>query len=283
VKRIAFLTAVFVLPFSASSQAVRKAGASPQPRSAQSNSYGITDIAGLVGRLQKLDLTKGEFETKGQYDTRMGTLPVPRGTLVFRLESPAVKYDADSQEMEFELRGDEAGLCLSLPAETTPENTPLICSASECEYTLKRALRKSGSYVGSNPFGVKQTIEYSEYDAYGVLISAASPIQVNRALRSADFRFSIGAEDARALKPFLVVEFIGELDDFLIDSGMDGHKPTLEEPYDLRVYHSYVRFRLERVMMVDKRTNQSVADFTPDLKLEPAMVYRLPGRHSPIK
>ncbi len=266
-----FLPILLLIPLSANSQAVKR---KPLPTSPP----GTTDIVALVKRLQALNPFKGEFETKDQYEARMATLPVPRGTLTLRADDPSFNYDADAKEMRFVLQGDEADLCLSVPAGTPRERIPVICNSSDSEYTVKKVFLRRGSYIGGNAFGAKKVIELSEYDDYGVLIVGSSPIQVNTTLRTADFIFFLPVEEAKAIESFLGVELLGEVAEPSVDSGMTGHRPTLEEPYETRIHASYVRFRLDSVRIVDKRTGRVVANFNAGVKVVPGMVYRLPRR-----
>ena len=252
-------------------QAQRRSAATERNTSTGSTN----DIVQLVGRLNKLDLAKKEFETREQHQARIAAAS-PRGPIVLRLDAPGyMNFDADLKQMKFELIGDEARLCLDVPPGTSRTNTPIICQAGESEHTLKKVFRKAGAYTGTNAFGATQRVDYSEYDAYGIHLAGTSPIQVNQILRSADFIFPMGIEEAKATKPFLAIELIGEVDNPMVQSGTTGHKPTLAEPYEERIHVSYVPFRLEKVRIVDKRRGNALATFTPDMGLRPGMVFRI--------
>jgi hypothetical protein len=221
------------------------------------------NISQLIDRVILAGGKKGkdEFETTEQYDARRNeakTVTAKLGTLVFVLPPDTLDliYSADAQEMRIKLTATHKSLFFD-GGGLTSGNTFIVRSTQ---------ISKS-SYVGTNAFGVKKSIESTVFRNHGVFVAQGSTVTLNERSNAATFTFSMDIEEARVSKRFLRVALVGKLVEWRVYSVEDGHSPTVEEPWDSFTTGLYIPFLLEEVRVLDSRTGQVVSNFTPGMKV----------------
>jgi hypothetical protein len=221
------------------------------------------NISQLIDRVILAGGMKGkdEFETTEQYDARRNegkAVTAKQGTLVFVLPPDTfdLTYSADAQEMRIKLTARRKFLFFD-GGGSTSGNTFIIRSTQ---------ISKS-SYVGTNAFGVKMSIESTVSRDHGVFVAQGSTVTLNDTSNAASFTFSMDIEEARVSKRSLRVALVGKLAEWRVYSIEDGHSPTVEEPWDSLTKGLYIPFLLEEVRVLDSRTGQVVSNFTPDMKV----------------
>jgi hypothetical protein len=221
------------------------------------------NISQLIDRLILAGGMKGkdEFETTEQYDARRNEGKVAtakQGTLVFVLSPDTfdVTYSADAQEMTIKMTARQRSLLFD-GGGSTSGNT----------FIVRSTLISKSSYVGTNSFGVKRSIESTVSRDHGVFVAQGSTMTLNEISNAASFTFSMDIEEARVSKRFLRVALVGRLAEWRVYSSEDGHSPTVEEPWDSLTKGSYIPFLLEEVRVLDSRTGQVVSNFTPGMKV----------------
>jgi hypothetical protein len=221
------------------------------------------NISRLIDRLILAGGLKGkeEFETTEQYDARRGAgkaSAARQGTLVFVLppDTPDLIYSADAQEMEIKLMARRTFLFFDGGGST-----------SGSTFAIRNTLISKSSYIGTNAFGVKRSIESTVSKDLGVFIVPRSPVTLNELSSDAAFTFSMDTEEARVSKRFLRVALVGKLDESRVYSSEDGHSPTVEEPWQSITKGLFIPFLLEEVRVLDSRTGEVVTNFTPEMKV----------------
>jgi hypothetical protein len=192
-------------------------------------------------------LKKGEFESTKQFESRqsefvkkpfLGEIS-PATKISISLDPPqnehdfALAYDADTSQMKLRLA--EKGF-------------PIGCTLS-----LGRTSRQTGSYVGSNAFGVKARVTKHEvtYFCLGGNIGH-------------EVAFPVDPEKARKVKPNLRVLLIGSLAAPYRSESSDYSEATISDPVEVS-YSAYIlHLDVEQVWVYDWMTGE--------------IVYR-PGKH----
>jgi hypothetical protein len=155
---------------------------------------------------------KSEFETREQYNARRASAPAIGRHVRFVVEESAPRasftYDADAQEMALHLKGDRT-LLPDAPSTIGTDEYGRALFGRSVTLVVRRALVKSGSYIGENAYGASAIINYSEYEEWGIRLDPGSPFRLDHpdhpvgdSLQS-NFTFSVGLSEARSLKPFL--------------------------------------------------------------------------------
>lgn len=222
------------------------------------------NISQLIDRLILAGGLKGkdEFETTEQYDARRKAGEAAAAklrTLVFVLppDTPDLTYSADAQEMKIKLTARHTFLFFD-GGGSTSGNT----------FIIRSTLISKSSYVGTNAFGVKRSIESTVSRDHGVFVAPGSPVTLNEISTDAAFTFSMDIEEARVAKRFLRVALVGKLPESRVYSSEDGHSPTVEEPWASLTKGLYIPLVLEEVRVLDSRTGEVLSNFTPDMKVE---------------
>ena len=228
------------------------------------------DIVQLIDKLKAGTDEKGEFETTAEYEARRKAVTIQKAAVSFVVENVILRYDADASEMTVRLVADVTSIPAAPPTISRSADGSMLYGRS-LTVLVRSILKQGGSYVGTNAFGAKRSIDYRAYDDYGVRLAPDSPINFNNNpltdVKASLFTFSLDPTQARDLKPFLRVALVGTLTEPRVWSSLDTHDPTFSEPYETRRNGLYVTLRLEEVRILDSRSGEMVTNFTPDMRV----------------
>jgi len=223
----------------------------PRPSPAIGN-----EIAQVIASLNTAGAArgKGEYETTKEYESRSNEVSARFGQLAFLLPADASEfgYDADKREMRLDLLSGE----VFLGEDEGDRSVGSFC--------LKRRLVRTGTYVGSNVFGVSRRIQSSVYAEHGIAISPDSPISIDRSTGGGTFTFPLEVPVARSLKPFLRVVLAGPIAKARVYKTKEHQSPNIDDPYEMTSNGLYILLLLEEVRVIDVRSGKQVAIIPPE-------------------
>jgi hypothetical protein len=202
--------------------------------------------------LQKDVPQRSEFETIDNYKTR---LPAPFDTsreYFLGVTEPRsngeqlYRYDIENQLLMFEAGSSETNVSI---AQYTPLPGKLV--------TLLSRIDNKGFYEGTNAFGVKVTVEKSEWNYY--LVNIVNPECLPDSLfdkSHCSFRFtvSIPPKQAKTLSKKAVIviglKFLGPA--YSTKECVYIHKPKIDNPDDWSIYFHLIEARIASVILYDK-------------------------------
>jgi|ERR1039458_7686316 hypothetical protein len=199
---------------------------------------------------------KGEYETKEEHESRQKAMAARYGQLTFLVPDAKFAYNADKGEMKLIL------FPLSyFVGDTTPP--PL-----EEMLDLSTKLVGNSTYTGSNEYGAKALVHLGTFSSYGIAFSPPSSIPFKRGFYQesgaddAELTFPMGADQARALKPYLRVVLAGKLVEARVDKAWDMVPATLDVPYEIRRHGLFIPFVFEELRIVDIRFGKPIEVFS---------------------
>lgn len=238
-------------------------GIAPQGRAATVDSIVAAFRSLKASRLAGL---KSEFETTAEFESRLAAWEATGAMRKYvfvvdrEVDTYSLDYDADAREMHVTIGKEH------LIADTV-------------QVTSTRAVL--GTYVGTNAFGVKKTIERTVEDSYCVRLAPSSPFSLYRdgelARQPRKFEFPIDpieAIEARAIKPYLRIALVGRISSPEATEEEYLRQPKLNDPVESLIRTRTLPFSLDELRILDIRTCRTVASYSASVDNEPLTAHR---------
>jgi hypothetical protein len=203
-------------------------------------------------------LHKQEFETTKEYDKRVASLAAEPvyGTItagstlgfVFKLSNNEVQYDADNKILSIK----KYAFLVRRPR--VPHESIFEPGVGSFEWAKTDIVESN--YVGQNAMGAKVDVTSRSYKTYHLGFDL-EPLTGDKKNRDFNIQIpGIGADSARAIKPFLAVLVICDLSNVKVLQGRDYSGATLDIPLARYEDKFYLLTRIAQVWIFDQKTGK---------------------------
>lgn len=218
--------------------------------------YQVSDFKKLTDRLSKRRLLKDEFDTSEAYLQRLRAelakaefMPESLYFFPVELDQKYVKYDADSKKLTV-----QSFAVSNIHGEYAPvfgHDSALHKSGTDVDYSsldhnidvvLEESIKTTGSYIGSNVFGVAQRIQKYQRTLYGIFDRSADSYEAAKLFGPYDIAFAkpLPPEQARRVKTAGRVIISMKPRYPYYAEGSDHFSPTVNTPEDIERHYKYL-------------------------------------------
>lgn len=219
--------------------------------------HSLADVWGLLAERKKL-LKQGEYEKTPAWESRIEKLNAQplTGTvtlsnkLAFLLSETENSYSPDAETLTIEAKTDK---------QSYDAINEIGLSGFDSVVWLFDS-KSTGSFVGSNSFGVKRRVRTEAETGYYLLFQAGIIGQANKLIIH-----DVSIEQAKVIRPWLRVLLIGTLAEPYTGGDKDEDGATLDNPVKTSTTYFYVYFKPEAFCFYNFETGEVY--YRADLKL----------------
>jgi hypothetical protein len=222
----------------------------------------------VAAALRGGDFKKREFETTEQFKARLkpkleaaGDLAAKTGQqkLIFSLPLINTFYDADKRIMKF-----------------GSEFLSVVGGRTLAGFIISSNHKVTGTYVGSNAFGVQKVIEKVEGDEIRLKIETEDSLSLTWPPRFKPFQISMDAARAQSIKNNGAVMVAAQLTPPYFSNTVNYYTPKIDSPWDKTIRAEIVHVKAKCAAIVDRSTNELVRylDVSPPATAIPATAIR---------
>ena len=218
------------------------------------------EIVGIFKQYEGTSLYRGQYETKSEFDKRVNEIKATQQK-TFAVQLPVVarrshyiysmRYDIDSQSYKYNKSGKFSDVRTSMNI------------GSIDNFTFIADIKKTGSYIAENQFGVKKEVIHEEYIDYS--ISPANHNGLNELIKKDNLllEYKCDRDTAKELgdNVILVIEFApvmlgDEKFQRYIVSDSTTKPPTMSSPVERKSNYRYIFANILAFHFVNQQTEE---------------------------